>query len=202
MNIFTRQCVKILKTSSKMCINSPKTFAYKSAVSLENLYPNSNLKLFTANFVPEDASAKFNGYIPIEKLTITYSRSSGPGGQNVNTVNTKVDLRFNVKDATWLSNEIKEKLLEQQKNKVNKEGYLIIKSDITRSQQLNLADALEKLRTFIRKTLQEPPQITKETAEIIRKRQLKAARERIFVKRIRSQIKQTRTGVSTKEIYD
>ncbi|XP_047360096.1 peptidyl-tRNA hydrolase ICT1, mitochondrial [Vespa velutina] len=202
MNIFTRECVRILKTSNKSCINSAKTFAYKSAVSLENLYPKSSLKLFTADFVPEDPSVKFNGYIPIEKLTITYSRSSGPGGQNVNTVNTKVDLRFNVKEASWLSDEIKEKLLEQQKNKINKEGHLIIKSDLTRSQQLNLADALEKLRTFIRKSLEEPPKMTEETAEVIRKRQLKAARERIFVKRIRSQIKQNRTGVSNKELYE
>ncbi|XP_043502337.1 peptidyl-tRNA hydrolase ICT1, mitochondrial [Polistes fuscatus] len=194
MNLFTRQCLRIFKTSTQICINSPKTIGYKSAFSLENLYPGSSLKLFTANFVPEDPSAKFNGYIPIEKLNITYNRSSGPGGQHVNTVNTKVDLRFNVEDATWLSTEIKKKLLEQQKNKINKEGFLIIKSDLTRSQQLNLADALEKLRTLIWKTVEEPPQMTQETEEIIRKRQLKAARERIFVKRIRSQIKQSRQG--------
>ncbi|KAK2581111.1 hypothetical protein KPH14_007931 [Odynerus spinipes] len=197
MNIFMRQCVKILTTSCQRQINLPiSSFGYKSAVSLENLYPGSKLKLFTANFVPEDPSTKFDGYIPVEKLDITYSRSSGPGGQNVNTVNTKVDLRFNVKDATWLSQEIRDKLLEQQKTKINKEGFLILKSDVTRSQQLNLADALEKLRAMIRKALEVPPQMTKETEEIIRKRQLKAARQRVFVKRIRSQIKQSRIGPS------
>lgn len=63
--------------------------------------------------MPEDSSAKFNGYIPIEKLTITYNRSSGPGGQHVNTTNSKVEIRFNVKDATWLSSEIRDKLLQQ-----------------------------------------------------------------------------------------
>lgn len=195
MNIFTRQCVKILKTSCQRQINSPvSNFSFKSAVSLENLYPGSRLKLFTANFVPENPNAKFNGYIPIEKLDITYSRSSGPGGQNVNTVNTKVDLRFNIKNATWLLEEIRDKLLEQQKTNINKDGYLIIKSDLTRSQQLNLANALEKLRSMIRKTLEEPPKMSKETEEIIRKRQLKAARQRIFVKRMRSQIKQSRTA--------
>lgn len=51
MNIFVRQCVMILNTSNKAFINKPTTFAYKSAVSLENLYPESRLKLFTANFV-------------------------------------------------------------------------------------------------------------------------------------------------------
>ena len=48
-----------------------------------------------------------------EKLDVTYSRSTGPGGQNVNMVNTKVDLRFNVEKADWLSQEIRQKLMEQ-----------------------------------------------------------------------------------------
>lgn len=60
--------------------------------------------------MPEDSSTKFNGYIPIEKLTISYNRSSGPGGQHVNTTNTKVEIRFKVKDATWLPSEIRNKL--------------------------------------------------------------------------------------------
>lgn len=66
---------------------------------------------------PEDPNAKFNGFIPIDQLEITYSRSSGPGGQNVNTVNTKVDLRFNVKNAKWLSDDLKDKLLENVRKK-------------------------------------------------------------------------------------
>lgn len=43
-------------------------------------------------------------------LKIGYSRSSGPGGQNVNKVDTKVDLRFHVKSAEWISEPIREKL--------------------------------------------------------------------------------------------
>lgn len=60
-----------------------------------------------------DPKAKFSGYIPLDKIQITYSGSSGPGGQNVNCVNTKVDLRFQVDSATWLSEEIRTKLMEQ-----------------------------------------------------------------------------------------
>jgi hypothetical protein len=48
-----------------------------------------------------------------DKLHITYSQSSGPGGQNVNTVNTKVDLRFHVASAEWISQDIRDKILEQ-----------------------------------------------------------------------------------------
>lgn len=80
----------------------------------------------------------------------------------------------------------------QEKNKINKDGYLIIKSDLTRSQHLNLADALEKLRTMIRATLVEPPKPSLESIERIRKNKLKAARQRLHEKRIHSQIKQNR----------
>ncbi|KAG7189453.1 hypothetical protein KM043_017152 [Ampulex compressa] len=169
-------------------------FAYKSAFSLENLYPKSNLKLYTPNFEPEEPNAKFNGFIPMDQLNVTYSRSSGPGGQHVNCVNTKVDLRFNVKDANWLSEEIKEKVIEKNQNRINKAGELIIKSEITRSQQLNLADALERLRTLIRESIVEPKEPSPESEERKRKNLLKAARERVFLKRRRSEIKQSRQG--------
>lgn len=70
-------------------------------------------------FQVPDPKAKFSGYIPLDKIQVTYSASSGPGGQNVNCVNTKVDLRFQVNSATWLSEEIRTKLLEQVINVVH-----------------------------------------------------------------------------------
>lgn len=58
---------------------------------------------------------RFNGYIPMNKITVTYSRSSGPGGQNVNKLDTKVDVRFHVESAEWISEEVRERLLIQVK---------------------------------------------------------------------------------------
>lgn len=52
-------------------------------------------------------------FILSESLVITYSRSSGPGGQNVNVVNTKVDVRFHVESAEWLSKELRTKILDK-----------------------------------------------------------------------------------------
>lgn len=49
----------------------------------------------------------------MDELEITYSRSTGPGGQNVNKVNTKVDLRFHVQSASWLTDEIKSKIVDK-----------------------------------------------------------------------------------------
>ena len=57
-----------------------------------------------------------------------YARSSGPGGQNVNKLNTKAEIRFKVSEAEWMSEEVRRRLEEQQKNRINKDGELIISS--------------------------------------------------------------------------
>jgi peptidyl-tRNA hydrolase ICT1 len=165
---------------------------YKSAISLENLYPNSSLKLTTPSKPPNDD--KFTGYIPMDQLDITYSRSSGPGGQNVNKVNTKVEVRFQLNSATWISEDVKSKLLEKFKNKITKDGFVIFRSDLTRHQQLNLADCLEKIRASVRACLVEDAEPSEETAEKIRRRNEKAVRERLALKRMRSQVKNDRRG--------
>lgn len=101
-----------------------------------------------------------------------------------------MDLRFNVSSATWISDAVKARFLVdvsfnckfnlidlknifnfQHKTKINKEGFMILKSDVTRYQQLNLADALEKLRNLIREA--EKPttvELSPETVEKIRRR--------------------------------
>ena len=84
-----------------------------------------------------------------DKLEVSYSRSSGPGGQNVNCVSTKAEIRFQISTADWIPEPIRCKLAEKMKNQITKEGYLVTKSDRTRSQQLNLADAMDKLRDLI-----------------------------------------------------
>ncbi|XP_076289287.1 large ribosomal subunit protein mL62 [Lasioglossum baleicum] len=196
MNIVGRQCLRIFHNDLKQHQFSilGRALTYKSAFSLEKIYPTSNLNLYTPAFVPENPNAKFNGYIPIEQLQITYSRSSGAGGQHVNTTNTKVDVRFQVQNAKWLSDEVKEKLVEKYTTKLSKDGYLIIKSELTRSQQLNLADALEKLRTMIRQAIKVPAEVSAETAEMKRKQFLAAGRRRLHEKRKKSEIKGNRNS--------
>ncbi|KAJ0176940.1 hypothetical protein K1T71_006949 [Dendrolimus kikuchii] len=173
--------LKLLQSASYTTLLK-RPLAYKSSISLETLYPNSSLKLTTPP-PTIDLNEKFSGYIPIEKLDITYSASSGPGGQNVNKVHTKVDLRFKLSEADWLHPDVRQKMLELYNNKLSKEGYLIIRSDITRSQQMNLADCMQKLRNMIRYASVTKRQPSPETEERIRQRHLKAARLRVAVKR-------------------
>ncbi|XP_023945853.2 peptidyl-tRNA hydrolase ICT1, mitochondrial [Bicyclus anynana] len=159
-----------------------RSMAYKSAISLETLYPNSTLKLSTPSFTP-NPNEKFSGFIPLNKLEIQYSASSGPGGQHVNKVHTKVDLRFKLSEADWIPAEIRDKMIELHSNKLTKEGYLVIRSDATRTQQLNLADCLQKLRNMIRDAAVTKREPSPETEEMIRQRHLKASRLRVAMKR-------------------
>jgi peptidyl-tRNA hydrolase ICT1 len=76
-----------------------------------------------------------NVVIPEDKIDVQFSVtiwcnmvSVGPGGQNVNKVNTKAEIRFHVMTADWLPREVRKRLLEYQANKVNSNGELIITS--------------------------------------------------------------------------
>ncbi|KAB0796506.1 hypothetical protein PPYR_10567 [Photinus pyralis] len=164
--------------------------SYKSAIALDKLYPTSSLKLTTPKFA--NSADNFTGYIPMNELDVTYSKSSGPGGQNVNKVNTKVDVRFHLDSATWLTDEVKQNLKAKLKTRMNNDGFLIFRSDLTRSQQLNLADCLAKLRECIYSVMIPSHTVDEETAEHLRRRYEKAMRERLFKKRHRSQIKADR----------
>ena len=96
------------------------------------------------------------GRIPVKKLEIKYLKSSGPGGQNVNKLNTKVQIRFDINEADWLPPEVKQAVLVKHKNKFTKEGVLLLESQATRSQFCNERDAIIKLQSIIERACTVP----------------------------------------------
>ena len=87
------------------------------------------------------------------EFVFTASRSSGPGGQNVNKVSTKVELRFDVYHSDLLSEEEKEILRIRLQKKISAEGFLIIVSQSERTQLKNKEKTIEKFYTLIWKAL-------------------------------------------------
>ncbi|KAJ4712864.1 peptidyl-tRNA hydrolase ICT1, mitochondrial [Melia azedarach] len=107
--------------------------------------------------------------ITLDHVTVSFARSGGPGGQNVNKVNTKVDMRFNVKNAYWLSERVRERIMQMEKNRMNKDGELVISSTKTRTQKGNIEDALGKLQAIIDAASYVPPPPSEEQKKKIAK---------------------------------
>jgi ribosome-associated protein len=87
------------------------------------------------------------------ELIFSSSRSSGPGGQNVNKVNTRIELRFNIPGSALLNDEEKAKLQSVLGNRINKEGFLILVSQTERSQMANKKKATERFYKLLQKAL-------------------------------------------------
>ena len=94
--------------------------------------------------------------IPDDEFTWSFARSGGPGGQNVNKVASKAVLRWDVAANTTIPADVKNRLALQQKRYFTLDGGLIITSQLTRDQDRNRQDCLDKLRAIILQALIVP----------------------------------------------
>lgn len=89
----------------------------------------------------------------LTEVQVSASRSGGPGGQNVNKVNTKIELRFSVDSSEVLSDGEKQLIFTKLKNRINAEGELLVTSSSERSQWKNREKAEKKFFELIEKAL-------------------------------------------------
>jgi len=126
--------------------------------------------------------------LPPEELSVSFARSGGPGGQNVNKVETKVVLRFSVIGSATLGEARRSRLLERLASRLTGSGELIVQASRYRERARNLEDARERLASVLREALQvEPPRrATRPTAG--------SKRRRLEEKRRRGDLKRGRGG--------
>jgi ribosome-associated protein len=130
------------------------------------------------------------------ELLFSSSRSSGAGGQNVNKVNTKIELRFHVQNSLLLTDEEKNIIQQKLANYITLEGFLVLRSQTERSQLMNKEITITKFYTLLRKALtpRKKRKATKPTGSSVEKR--------LEVKRIHAKKKNQRQKPSGKMAND
>jgi len=129
--------------------------------------------------------------IPEDRLDIKFVRSSGAGGQNVNKVNSQVQIRFHVASANWIGPyEVRQRLAQQQASRINNDGYLVLHVQEHRTQHQNRDVAMKKIRNMILEAWPRPKK-----RKVRKGISAKEKERRKEFKRRRSQVKESRRRV-------
>jgi len=124
--------------------------------------------------------------IPLSELRFRFTRSGGPGGQNVNRVSTRVELVFDMQHSPSLDLEAKEMLRSSMRSKLDSRGTIRVVSQESRSQWKNRQTAIEKFEYILRRALRPEKHRTPSTAtRSSKEKRLAAKKQRGESKKLR-----------------
>lgn len=124
--------------------------------------------------------------VPADALTMRAVRASGPGGQNVNKVASKVELHVDLARVVGLAPDARQRLFAACAGRLDAEGRLFVVSQKTRDQARNLEDARERVRALVAAALERPrPRRPTAPTRSSRERRLAAKKHRAHLKRSR-----------------
>ncbi len=128
--------------------------------------------------------------IPHEEFEFEHSRSSGPGGQNVNKVNSKVALRWRIKESPSLPDDVRQRFVVRFASRLLNDGSLMLACEKSRSQLLNRVGCLEQLGNMLAEVA-TPPKRRRPTKPTkgSKVRRLNEKRQRSDTKRMRGSLK-------------
>ena len=130
--------------------------------------------------------------LPGDELEEHFVHASGPGGQNVNKVATAVQLRFDVRSTSVLSDDVKARLLRLAGSRATRDGVLVLDARRQRSQERNRDDARERLAELVRRALERPrPRRPTRPTKASKRRRLDSKRRRGETKRLRGSVRDT-----------
>ena len=125
--------------------------------------------------------------IPESELRFSFSRGSGPGGQHVNKVNTRVTLLFDVTGSPSLNDRQRQLLLARLGSRISRAGMLRLSVDTHRSQGRNRAEAIDRFVSLLATALREDKaRIPTRVPARVRQKRLARKKQRSRIKRLRS----------------